>query len=276
MKILISERQLIRLVEQAKDAVSQFLDKLTTIDGLSPQRKGFKYNSNVEMLQIALSFLGFGLPKYGIDGKFGPETLRALNKFQKKYKLPVSNVADKNSFSILSKLLSNSPNKSNLESLIKGTFNVKSSNVNVVKKDIGKQIVSYLVSKGLTPEQASGIAGNLYMESGFNTKILGDGGSSYGLAQWHAGRKNQLFNWSKTNNLDVTNLKTQLDFLLYELNGKYGRAFSLIKQSKTPSESASIFAKYYEKPQSTDYSKRAGAAEDIFRSISGGGAIKFY
>lgn len=276
MKILISERQLNRLVEQTKDSVGQFLDNLTSIDKLTPQKKGFKYNSQVEMLQIALSFLGFGLPKYGIDGKFGPETLKSLNKFQKKYGMSITNIADKNTFTKLSTLIEKTTNKSNLESLIKGTFTTKPSNVNVYKKNISKEIVTHLTSKGLTPIQASGIAGNLYMESGFNTQILGDGGTSYGLAQWHNDRKNALFNWSKSKNLDVTKITTQLDFLWYELNTSYKKTLTLLTRSQTPSEAASVFAKYYEKPFSKDYSQRAGAAEDIYKYVSGVGEIKFY
>lgn len=44
-------------------------------------------DKDVELLQIALQFLGFLLPKWGIDGKFGPETELAVKDFQKKYEL---------------------------------------------------------------------------------------------------------------------------------------------------------------------------------------------
>ena len=42
---------------------------------------------DVELLQISLQFLGFLLPKWGVDGKFGPETEIAVKDFQKKYGL---------------------------------------------------------------------------------------------------------------------------------------------------------------------------------------------
>ena len=44
-------------------------------------------DKDVELLQIALQFLGFLLPKWGVDGKFGPETELAVKEFQKKYDL---------------------------------------------------------------------------------------------------------------------------------------------------------------------------------------------
>jgi len=279
MKILITEKQVEILLEQApiKDPIGQFLDELSSIDSLSVTKKDFKYDGQVRILQIALSFLGFDLPKYGIDGKFGPETLKSLNAFQEKNNIPVSTTADKNVFSLLTKLIKNSANKSDLSHLIKGTLDVKPSKVNVGKKNVGKQIVDFLVAKGLTPEQASGIAGNLYKESSFNPTIHGDNGTSYGLVQWHNERKTNLFKWGRDNNSDPTSVKGQLDFLWYELTkGGYGNVLTLLKNSETPSEAAAVFAKHFEKPKSADYSQRAGAAEDIFSYVSGDNKIDFY
>jgi peptidoglycan hydrolase-like protein with peptidoglycan-binding domain len=41
------------------------------------------YDKDVEAIQTALQFLGFSLPKWGVDGKFGPETETATKLFQK-------------------------------------------------------------------------------------------------------------------------------------------------------------------------------------------------
>ena len=41
------------------------------------------YDKDVEAIQTALQFLGFSLPKWGVDGKFGPETQNATKLFQK-------------------------------------------------------------------------------------------------------------------------------------------------------------------------------------------------
>lgn len=47
-----------------------------------------KYSKEVENIQAALNFLGYNLPKYGVDGLFGPETAAAVAKFKKDF--PVS------------------------------------------------------------------------------------------------------------------------------------------------------------------------------------------
>ena len=40
-----------------------------------------QYSKMVEDIQLALDFLGYKLPKYGVDGFFGPETANAINQF---------------------------------------------------------------------------------------------------------------------------------------------------------------------------------------------------
>ena len=44
-------------------------------------RGNMEYSKMVEDIQLALSFLGYGLPKYGVDGLFGPETAAAILAF---------------------------------------------------------------------------------------------------------------------------------------------------------------------------------------------------
>ena len=41
------------------------------------------YDKDVKSIQTALQFLGLSLPKWGVDGKFGPETETATKEFQK-------------------------------------------------------------------------------------------------------------------------------------------------------------------------------------------------
>ena len=40
-----------------------------------------QYSKMVEDIQAALVFLGYPLPKYGVDGLFGPETAKAIKLF---------------------------------------------------------------------------------------------------------------------------------------------------------------------------------------------------
>jgi peptidoglycan hydrolase-like protein with peptidoglycan-binding domain len=40
-----------------------------------------KYSKMIENIQAALIFLGYPLPRFGADGYFGPETEKAIKKF---------------------------------------------------------------------------------------------------------------------------------------------------------------------------------------------------
>ena len=49
---------------------------------IAVQKSGsMQYSKMVEDIQLALDFLGYKLPKYGVDGFFGPETANAINQF---------------------------------------------------------------------------------------------------------------------------------------------------------------------------------------------------
>lgn len=51
--------------------------------GLSQKRRGqMNFQKEVESMQIGLLLLGYELPRYGVDGLFGPETGRAVIKFK--------------------------------------------------------------------------------------------------------------------------------------------------------------------------------------------------
>lgn len=66
--------------------------------------QGRKNNKNdVKALQQALMALGYSLPKYGADGKWGSETLKALKKFQKDNGLKADGIVGKNTKSAFAK-----------------------------------------------------------------------------------------------------------------------------------------------------------------------------
>ncbi len=52
-------------------------------------------------LQSALKALGIGLPEYGVDGIFGPETQAAVKGAQQQLGLPTSGIADEELFNRL-------------------------------------------------------------------------------------------------------------------------------------------------------------------------------
>lgn len=64
--------------------VEEFYNTLNNIDEPIFQKTAgnMDYQKDVESVQIGLKLLGYDLPKYGVDGKFGPETAVAVNKFK--------------------------------------------------------------------------------------------------------------------------------------------------------------------------------------------------
>jgi peptidoglycan hydrolase-like protein with peptidoglycan-binding domain len=72
------------LVSNDVDEFFKTLEDLSKTDGLTQQEGNqISYQKDVETMQMALVLLGYKLPKFGIDGKFGPETARAVEAFKK-------------------------------------------------------------------------------------------------------------------------------------------------------------------------------------------------
>jgi len=135
----------------------------------------------------------------------------------------------------------------------------------VLSKD-GVGIAKYLMSKGYSKANASGIAGNLFVESTYNPLAVGDNGYSFGLAQWHKSRWEKLNSWSKQNNINPNTIKGQLDYLDWELKNTEKKAYEKLLEAKTPYESAYNFAKYFERP-STISPVRMKTAEEIYNKL---------
>lgn len=84
---ILDKNEFIREIKKIalKDKVYRFIDK-----------ESMNYDSDVENLQIALQFLGFSLPKWGVDGLYGPETEEAVIDFENKYSLDMDGELNKN------------------------------------------------------------------------------------------------------------------------------------------------------------------------------------
>ena len=109
----------------------------------------------------------------------------------------------------------------------------------------------YVIYKFLTGEMgfnraaALGVIANIKYESGFKPTIGGDGGTSYGLCQWHLGRKTNLINWCGENSLDYTTVDGQLRFLQYELTTRYPSVYNYLKNVENTAEGAYDAAYYF-------------------------------
>ncbi len=137
------------------------------------------------------------------------------------------------------------------------------SDIDVTKGEMGtpKQIFDLLVAKGLSPAGAAGILGNMKIESDFRTNALGDSGTSIGLVQWHASRKDRLMSWAKENGLDPMSINGQIEYLWWELTNKFSKLTDTLKTISDPYEAAYQFAKQFERPATISRSRMLGAQQ---------------
>lgn len=101
-----------------------------------------------------------------------------------------------------------------------------------------KTIYDYLSQKGFNDAAISGILANIQHESDFNPHSLGDGGTSYGICQWHNSRWTKLKNYCSQNGLDSTTLDGQLSYLVYELQTSYPSVYQKIRSVPNTAEGA--------------------------------------
>jgi len=154
-----------------------------------------------------------------------------------------------------------------------------SGSLTLAGKDNLEKILNFLMRKGLTLAQASGVAGNLMAESGLDPAIIQGGGKAddsympeagigFGLAQWTSGnRQEALVQHIKDMGVGLTDLGGQLDYLWTELSSNYQSTLSRLQATSTPLDAAVVFHNGYE-----------GSADSIatVEANRGGNATKFY
>ena len=120
---------------------------------------------------------------------------------------------------------------------------------------IAIQIISYFVEKGLTAEQAAGIAGNWYAESRLNKDAINSSSKAYGLGQWLGPRKSRLVDFASERGESLGNIsiQTQLDYTQFEFENFETRAFNLLKETTTPQDAATTFALKWERMSEAEY-----------------------
>jgi hypothetical protein len=130
---------------------------------------------------------------------------------------------------------------------------------------------NYFVSKGLTPEQAAGIVGNLQAESGVKPGQHQIGGPAFGIAQWEGGRQDNLRAFAAQQGKPVDDLGVQLDFLWQELQGPENAAFQSLKGAGSAQEAAAIFENEFERPAANHNAERGALAAAVLQEFGGGG-----
>lgn len=85
---------------------------------------------------------------------------------------------------------------------------------------------------------ACGVLANVHLESNFRPIALGDGGTSYGICQWHNGRFSHLMSFCRGEGLDYNTLEGQMAFLKEELENGYRGVYQALEQVEDTAEGA--------------------------------------
>lgn len=124
---------------------------------------------------------------------------------------------------------------------------------------------NWLIGKGLSPNAAAGVVGNLKAESGVNPNSNQPDGPGRGIAQWsEGGRWETLKQWA--GNKDIYDLDTQLGFLWHELNTGYRHVLNQLQNTHNMAEATEVFMKEFEIPADTSPSAvqgRVALADDV-------------
>lgn len=123
--------------------------------------------------------------------------------------------------------------------------------------DVQRQVWEFFAQKGLEPHQISAVLGNVSAESGFDPHAVGDGGTSFGLFQHHAGRGQGLLN--HVGGADgLGNVQGQLEYVWKELLGSESGVLQRLLSSQNVTEATGAFVGF-ERPQGWSASNPTGA-----------------
>lgn len=107
--------------------------------------------------------------------------------------------------------------------------------------DLGveRSVFQFLTTElGLNSAAACGVLANIESESNFSLTAYGDGGTSYGLCQWHDGRFEALQSFCLLYGYDYWSLDGQLNYLAYELRTRYQSTYAALKRVANTSDGA--------------------------------------
>lgn len=120
------------------------------------------------------------------------------------------------------------------------------------------EVKGYLMQKhGFTNAQASGIVGNLIQESNLNPRAVGDGGTSFGIAQWHRDRAVRAKNWAASQGRNWNDRATQLDYMVHEMKTAERSAYNALLRSNTVEEATAAMIGF-ERPRGWSARNPAG------------------
>lgn len=131
-------------------------------------------------------------------------------------------------------------------------------------------IYDYLRGQGLNASAASGVMGNLEVESGFKPNIT-NGIGAFGLAQWLGSRKTALTNYANSRGLSPSSLQAQLGYLWQEISsGGEGVTPASLNAAGSPQAAAALFSNKFERPGNDgSLGTRESDAASVYNDLSG-------
>ena len=153
-----------------------------------------------------------------------------------------------------------------------------------------EQVWNFFKSLGYTDETTAGILGNMQQESGVNPTVVQKGsGHAAGIAQWESykkksGRWKAMADYAASKGKDWTDLKSQLDWLVLELQGKDSCTANLLKKHvggydnftkmTDVNKAVEVFEKSFERAGKPMWENRYAAANKYYEQFKGTGPQK--
>jgi peptidoglycan hydrolase-like protein with peptidoglycan-binding domain len=119
------------------------------------QKKPYPVEKDVKLLQTALQFLGFSLPQWGVDGRFGPETEKAVTDFQEKYSLDVTGIVDQETMGkIVEKMDESDFENEDMNKIQKNKVEDIKTDTKTKVEDIKNDTKNIIIGDSITPHLA--------------------------------------------------------------------------------------------------------------------------
>lgn len=142
-------------------------------------------------------------------------------------------------------------------------------------------VIQGLLSRGIAPPVALGLAGNAAVESGFNpgineiAPVVPGSRGGFGLFQWTGPRRKQFEQFAAARNAPLDDLNTQLDFTVWELSNTERRAGEALQGVQDPAEAARIVSERFLRPGTPHLDRRVQETQRLAgRDVSGGNQMQ--
>jgi hypothetical protein len=132
-----------------------------------------------------------------------------------------------------------------------------------------QQVLAGLVQRGVPLPVAQGMVANMIAESGLNPDIneiaplVPGSRGGYGLNQWTGPRRRQFEAFAAERGVPTSDLNTQLDFTLWELQNTEKSAWNALQGVSDPIEAARIYSERFLRPGIPHMDRRLSEAARI-------------